>query len=51
MVARDYTDHQVIFAPYNAAKSAQTLDGIATDNEVEVKSKRDGRFSGSSGFG
>ena len=45
------TDHQVIFAPYIASEDAQTLDGIVTDNEAELKSERVGRFSGSCGFG
>ncbi|RPD77156.1 alcohol oxidase-like protein [Lentinus tigrinus ALCF2SS1-7] len=36
-VGENYQDHQVIFAPYIAAEDAQTLDGIVTDNEAEVK--------------
>ncbi len=46
---RGTIDHQVIFAPYVAAEETQTLDGIVTDNEAEVKSKRTGRFSGKAG--
>ncbi|KAI0712761.1 alcohol oxidase-like protein [Cerioporus squamosus] len=36
-VGENYQDHQVIFAPYVAAEGTQTLDGIVTDNEAEVK--------------
>ncbi|RDX47581.1 alcohol oxidase-like protein [Lentinus brumalis] len=36
-VGENYQDHQVIFAPYVAAEETQTLDGIVTDNEAEVK--------------
>ncbi|KAI0759053.1 alcohol oxidase-like protein [Fomes fomentarius] len=36
-VGENYHDHQVIFAPYVAAKEAHTLDGIVTNDEAEVQ--------------
>ncbi|KAI0776758.1 alcohol oxidase-like protein [Trametes elegans] len=35
-VGENYQDHQVIFAPYIAADSATTLDGIVANNESEI---------------
>ena len=31
-------DHQVIFAPYAVAEDKDTLDGIASSNEAEIRS-------------
>ncbi|KAI0759054.1 alcohol oxidase-like protein [Fomes fomentarius] len=36
-VGENYQDHQLIFAPYVAAKEAHTLDGIITNDEDELK--------------
>ncbi|KAI9060146.1 GMC oxidoreductase [Trametes sanguinea] len=35
-VGENYQDHQVIFAPYIAADTAHTLDGIVTNDEAEL---------------